>query len=137
MFVGTFDRTIDAKGRLALPPSFRSKLAGGGFVTTMQSCLGLWTPEGFEEMAVRIEELAREGRLGQATVRNFFGFAAEVNVDAQGRISISDRLRDSAGIEREAVLLGRNTRIEVFAPASWQSQEDPSSVSDAFEALAL
>ena len=137
MFGGTFDRTIDAKGRLALPPKFRSRLSDGGYVSTMRTCLGLWTPEGFEQMAQRLEELAQEGKLDQAVLRNFFGFAEDVSIDAQGRISLPARLRDSAQLDREAMLIGRNTRVEIFAPGAWQEQEDTAAVASAFEALAL
>ena len=103
----------------------------------MRTCLGLWTPEGFEQMAQRLEELAQEGKLDQAVLRNFFGFAEDVSIDAQGRISLPARLRDSAQLDREAMLIGRNTRVEIFAPGAWQEQEDTAAVASAFEALAL
>ncbi len=137
MFVGMFDRSIDQKGRLALPPKFRSRLSDGGFVTTLQTCLGLWTQEGFNQMAERLDALATEGKVDQLAQRNFYGFAEEVGVDSQGRISLPLRLRDSAGLGREAVLLGRNKRVEIFAPDTWREQEDPASVASVFEALAL
>lgn len=120
MFVGTFEHTLDGKGRIVLPATFRNELAGRGIVSQYENCLGVWTVDGFGEVARRIQDKVREGMTTQNAVRALAANAAQVEPDAQGRILLPPRLREFAAIDKDAVIIGAIDRIEIWNPERWQ-----------------
>ena len=122
MFVGTFEHSLDDKGRVVLPSTFRAQLADRGFLSQYDRCLGLWTESGFEEVARRLQEKIRAGEAPQEALRAFAANAHEVRLDSQGRVTIPQRLRDFAGLEREAVVIGAIDRIEIWNAGRWNDQ---------------
>lgn len=119
MFVGTFEHSLDGKGRVVLPVAFRHQLADRGFVSQYQGCLGLWTEEGFNDVAARLTAKVREGLAPQDAVRAFAADATEVRPDAQGRIFLPQRLRDYAGLARDVVIIGAVDRVEIWEAERW------------------
>lgn len=119
MFVGTFEHSLDDKGRMVLPSTFRSHLADHGFLSQYERCLGLWTPEEFRNVAQRLTDKVREGKASQFALRAFSANAHQVKPDAQGRVSIPQRLRDYAGLDRDVVVIGALDRIEIWDRDRW------------------
>jgi len=122
MFVGTFEHSLDDKGRVVLPSTFRAQLADRGFLSQYDRCLGLWTESGFEDMARRLTDRIRSGDAPQEALRAFAANAAEVRPDSQGRVTIPQRLRDFAVLEREVVVIGAIDRIEIWNAGRWNDQ---------------
>jgi MraZ protein len=122
VFVGTFEHSLDGKGRVVLPSQFRNELAGRGFIAQYQQCLGLWTQEGFSEVANRLRDKVREGLAPQNAVRALAANAVQVEPDAQGRILIPQRLREYAVLEREVAVIGAMDRIEIWNAARWREE---------------
>lgn len=122
MFVGTFEHTLDEKGRVVLPASFRSQLAERGYVSQYQGCLGLWTAEGFDDVAQRLMAKVREGAAPQNAVRAFAADATEVRPDSQGRILLPQRLRDHARLGSDVVIIGALSRIEIWDAQAWRAE---------------
>jgi MraZ protein len=139
VFVGTFEHSLDDKGRVVLPSTFRSHLADKGFISQLDSCLGLWTDDGFAEVAERLTEKIRDGQAPQEAMRAFAANAHEVRPDSQGRITIPQRLREFAHLEREVVVIGAIGRIEIWDAPRWQeiSATADESLTDAVRALGL
>ena len=127
MFVGTFEHSLDDKGRVVLPSTFRSYVADRGFLSKLDGCLGLWTPEEFQTVASLLRDRVREGQVSQDALRVFAADAAEVRPDSQGRISIPQRLREFGGLERDLIINGRLDRIEIWSVDRWT---DVSSTAD-------
>ncbi len=136
MFVGTFEHSLDEKGRVVLPSTFRVELAEKGFLSQYDRCLGLWTEEGFNTVAERIRDRVREGLLPADALRGFSANAHEVRPDSQGRITIPQRLREFAGLEREAAVIGAYDRIEIWDAARWAEQA-PNADDSLVKAVAL
>ena len=103
-----------------LPATFRNELAGRGIVSQYENCLGVWTVDGFGEVARRIQDKVREGMTTQNAVRALAANAAQVEPDAQGRILLPPRLREFAAIDKDAVIIGAIDRIEIWNPERWQ-----------------
>ena len=101
MFMGEYNHSIDAKGRLIVPSKFREQL-GSEFVVTkgLDGCLFVYSHEEWQ----RIEESLREKPLTSKDARKFLRFffagAATCEVDKQGRINLPANLREYAGIDR-------------------------------------
>lgn len=139
-FVGTFEHSLDDKGRVVLPKKFREAFTGSsGFLSQYDRCLGLWSEEGFADLARRLTEKIREGLAPQDALRAFSSVAEEVRPDSQGRITIPQRLRDVADLQGETVLIGAYHRIEIWNADRWRAQAPAAnhSLGQALSALGL
>ncbi len=126
MFVGTHERMLDEKGRLALPVAFRTQLGERGFLVDLDTCLGVYTDAGFREAVDRLNEQVRNGQASQDALRLIASSAHEVKPDSQGRITVPAWHREAAGIENEIVAIGAINRVEIWHPARWQEKKDES-----------
>ena len=120
MFLGTHTPRLDEKGRLVLPAKYRNDLAGGVVITKGQErCLYVFPPAEFE----RITEALREAPVTAKAVRDysrvFFASAFDQVPDKQGRVTIPQGLRDYAGLQRDCVVIGANTRLEIWDETAW------------------
>ena len=121
MFLGTYEHSLDAKGRVILPAKFREQLEAGAFLAkSLDGCLALYTAEEFENVARDMQEKARRGAVERNAVRSFAAGATEATPDRQGRISIPQHLRAFAGLEREVVVTGALARIEIWDAQRWR-----------------
>jgi MraZ protein len=122
VFLGTHTPRLDDKGRLALPARFRTELEGGLVITKGQErCLFVFPMVEFS----RITDALRTAPVTQRAVRDysrvFFASASHEVPDAQGRITIPPALRDYAGLTKESVVIGANTRVEIWDAHNWQT----------------
>jgi MraZ protein len=120
VFLGTHTPRLDDKGRLALPARFRPELAGGLVITKGQErCLFAFPVAEFERMT---ETLATQGPTTKALrdySRVFFASASMETPDGQGRITVPPSLRAYAGLTKECVVIGANTRVEIWDADAW------------------
>jgi MraZ protein len=134
VFVGTFEHSLDDKGRVVLPPTFRARFADGGFVTPYEGCLALWTPEAFEGFVDRLSEKVRAGEAPNNALRAFLAAASEARPDNQGRITIKPSLREVAGLDGEVTLTGARDHVEIWDRGRWADVNDVG-VNDLSEAV--
>ena len=129
MFLGTHAPRLDEKGRLFLPAKYRDELSGGVVITKGQErCLYVFPQEEFG----RITESLRAAPVTAKAVRDysrvFFASASDDIPDKQGRITVPAALRTYAGLERDCVVIGANTRLEIWDAQAWETylaaQED-------------
>jgi MraZ protein len=121
VFLGTYEHSLDAKGRVILPAKFREQLETGAYLAkSLDGCLALYDAEEFERVAQEMQEKARRGALERNAVRSFAAGAAEATPDKQGRITIPAPLRTFAGLEREVVVTGVLSRIEIWDALRWR-----------------
>ena len=125
MFLGTHTPRLDDKGRLALPARFRSELEGGLVICKGQDrCLYVFPVTEFD----RFTEALRTAPITDAKVRNYgrhlFASASHESPDGQGRITVPPHLREYAGLSKDCVVIGANTRIEVWDSEAWQRYLD-------------
>jgi MraZ protein len=120
MFLGTYEHSLDIKGRVILPAKFREQLEAGAFLAKqLDGCLALYDAEEFEKVATDMQEKARRGAVERNAVRSFAAGATEATPDKQGRISIPAHLRAFAGLERDVVVTGALSRIEIWDAGRW------------------
>jgi MraZ protein len=129
---------LDDKGRLALPAKFRTELEGGLVITKGQErCLFVFPMAEFS----RITELLRSAPVTQRSVRDysrvFFASASHEVPDGQGRITVPGQLREYAGLSKDCVVIGANSRVEVWDSAAGQNylSSTEQSFADAEEVL--
>ncbi|HHV61826.1 MAG TPA: division/cell wall cluster transcriptional repressor MraZ [Firmicutes bacterium] len=121
MFIGTFWHTIDAKGRLIMPAKFREEL-GERFIATkgLDSCLFVFPLSEWENQERQLRSLPLSRSDVRAYSRLFFSGAAECEFDKQGRIMIPAHLREYAKLEKDVVIIGVSTRIEIWNEPTWR-----------------
>ncbi|CAI8377440.1 MAG: Transcriptional regulator MraZ [Acidimicrobiales bacterium AG-410-I20] len=124
VFVGTYEHTLDTKGRLVLPSKFRSHFADAAYLSPGAGCISLWTPVRFEEHVHRLEEEARKGDTSQDVLRGLASKSEEVRPDAQGRIMMPTRLQTFANLDREIIICGNIHHIEIWNASSWTAMAD-------------
>jgi MraZ protein len=122
MFLGTHSPRLDDKGRLFLPAKYREELSGGLVITKGQErCLYVFPMGEFQ----RITEALRVAPVTAKAVRDysrvFFASASDELPDKQGRITIPPALRGYAGLDRDCVVIGANTRLEIWDAQAWET----------------
>jgi MraZ protein len=122
VFLGTHEPKLDEKGRLVLPAKFREPLAEGLVITKGQErCLFAFPMTEFR----KVTEALAQAPVTQKAVRDYsrvlFASASHEIPDKQGRVTIPPALRAYAGLERDCVVIGANTRVEIWATAAWET----------------
>ena len=126
-FIGRYEHSLDAKGRVILPVKFRPPFERGGFLSQYhEGCLALWTPEEFERQLESMQQNAENGRDERNLARVWAGGSSEVEVDKAGRMPIPAYLRTFARLSADVMVIGAIDRIELWDPAVWQERVLPS-----------
>lgn len=120
MFMGEYQHSIDAKGRLAVPAKFRDAL-GETFVATkgLDNCLFVYPMEEWQALEQKLKALPFTKSDARAFVRFFFSGATECELDKQGRILLPANLREYGQLEKDAVVIGVSTRVEIWSKENW------------------
>jgi len=115
MFMGEYNHTIDAKGRLIIPSKFR-EILGDAFVVTkgLDGCLFVYDNEEWKRFEEKLRSLPITNKEARQFVRFFLAGATEAEVDKQGRILIPNVLREFAELTKDVVLVGVGSRIEIW-----------------------
>ena len=122
MFLGESRHSIDAKGRIIVPSKYREFIGDQKLVVTRgldANNLVVYTEEGFREYAQRWMELTT-GKAQNRKLRRFvFSTAEYCDLDKQGRILLSAKHREFAGLEKDAVINGNMNSFEIWNPEHW------------------
>ncbi len=139
MFSGMSNHSIDSKGRIVLPVKFREELGSTFYIAKGfgNRCIQAMSVEEFNSISSKILELPADKAM--ALQYTFTATAVEVSPNAQGRVIIPQPLRDFAGIEADALVIGMNRRIEIWSKARFDeylsSQQD--TIAEALSLLKL
>ncbi|MDD3340168.1 MAG: division/cell wall cluster transcriptional repressor MraZ [Lachnospiraceae bacterium] len=136
MFMGEHSHSIDAKGRLIIPAKFRDGL-GDSFVITqgMDHCLTIYPESEWETFQEQLNQLPRANKEARMFRRFFTAKAATCELDKQGRILVPQALRDYAGLEKDVVLTGNISNIEVWSKDRWDEISDYDDMDDIAERM--
>jgi MraZ protein len=122
--LGTHTYQLDPKGRISLPARFREVFADGAVLTLGQDgCLFCFPRAEWEGRAAEVRALSLSDAESRAYTRMFFGKAERLELDAQGRLLVPQRLRAEAGIGKEAVVLGVFDRMEIWDRETYERYE--------------
>jgi MraZ protein len=129
VFLGTHAPKLDEKGRLFLPAKYRDELAAGVVITKGQEhCLYIFPYGEFERITGKLSEAPVTAKAVRDYSRVFFASASDEVPDKQGRITVPAALRGYAGLERDCIVIGANTRLEIWDAQAWETylagQED-------------
>ena len=137
VFQGASALNLDVKGRMSVPAKHRDalQLQGEGRVTLTKhpdGCLLLFPRSEWDAFRSRVAQLPMDAHWWR---RIFLGNAAEVDLDGAGRVLVSPELRSAAGIEKEVMLLGMGSHLELWDAATYAIKEQAAIAQGMPEAL--
>lgn len=126
-FVGEYARQLDERGRFILPAKIREKLSGTVYITKapLEKCLNLYTEEEWEQISQKVHELPSGIDVNAAKfIRKLFSKALVCELDKQGRIPLTAKLIAEAGLEKDIVLVGANSKLEIWDADLWNKMSE-------------
>ena len=141
MFMGEYNHTIDAKGRLIIPSKFR-ELLGEEFVLTkgLDGCLSIYPMDEWNAFEEKLRALPLTNKNARTFSRFFVAGATSCELDKQGRILVPATLREFAGPEKDVVLTGNINRIEIWSKEKWNENsnyDDMDAIAESMEEMGI
>ena len=130
MLIGEFHHNIDDKNRLIIPAKFRDEI-GDKFVLTrgLDGCLFAFSQEEWLNFETKLKSLPLSDKNARNFVRFFLAGATECEIDKQGRFLIPNNLRTAASLEKETVIIGVGTRLEIWNREIWKTYSSDENIS--------
>lgn len=138
VFTGTYEHTIDAKNRLAIPSEIRSQIQRsvgvgetdaivlyvmpGEAGTAGDGSLALYTEEAFERLADRLDDSQLDADALLVYEQLMYSMSRRVEIDKQGRVRLPDTMLKQSGLGSEVVLLGVKDHLEIRDREAWNAQ---------------
>ena len=140
LFRGFNPINIDEKGRLAVPTRYRAELrecCDQQLVVTVSpdKCLLLYPLPEWEEIERKFSKLSSLDKKVKRLQRLLIGHATECELDAQGRVLISEPLRNFASLEKRVVLVGQGNKFEIWDEDTWNRSRDEWLAEDSMDDL--
>ena len=138
MLIGEYEHTLDAKGRLSMPAKLRRDM-GEAFIVTkgLDGCLFAFSSEEWMNFETKLKALPLSDKNARNFVRFFLAGATECELDKQGRFLIPSNLRDAANLEKEAIIIGVGTRLEIWNKQTWESKDEEISADEIAENMTM
>lgn len=124
MFYGEFEHTLDKKGRIIIPSTFREAAKENYvekfFITRgLDKCLFMFPEEEWKSQEAKFRSLPFTKSQARKFNRLFFSGAVQIAPDKQGRILVPGYLKNYANIKKEIMLIGVSSRIEIWSKENW------------------
>ena len=130
MFIGEYRYNADAKGRISVPAKFRDELGESFFVTKgLDQSLFVFPQSEWDKFQEKLQSLPLTNPRARAFSRIFYSGAAEIEMDKQGRMLIPQNLREFAGLEKELLVIGVGSRVEIWSEEAWNRYNNPDNLS--------
>ena len=130
MLIGEYEHSLDAKGRLIIPAKLREDV-GEKFIVTkgLDGCLFGFSQKEWDNFQEKLKTLPLTNKNARDFVRLFLSGAIECELDKQGRFLITGNLREYGNLEKEAVIIGVGTRIEIWNKDKWKEYNSEENIS--------
>lgn len=139
MLIGEYEHSLDAKGRLIMPAKLKDDI-GEKFVITkgLDGCLFAYSQKEWKNFEEKLRTFPLTNKDARALMRFFLAGAMECEIDKQGRFLITGNLREFAELEKEVVIIGVLTKIEIWSKEKWQkySEEENKTADEIAEKMA-
>ena len=138
MLIGEYEHTIDAKGRISMPAKIRKDM-GETFIVTkgLDGCLFAFSQDEWLNFETKLKSLPLSDKNARNFVRFFLAGATECEIDKQGRFLIPANLRVAAKLEKETIIIGVGTRLEIWNKETWVSKDEEISADEIAENMTM
>ena len=130
MFIGEYEHNVDAKGRIIMPAKLREDI-GDKFIITkgLDGCLFAYSQTEWTNFEEKLKSLPLSNKNSREFVRFFLSGATECEIDKQGRFLIPSNLREHALLDKEIVIIGVGTRLEIWNRQTWKTYSSDENIS--------
>ena len=130
MLIGQYEHSLDVKGRLIMPAKLRADI-GERFIICkgLDGCLLVFSQTEWSNFEAKLKELPLTNKNARDFVRFFLSGATECELDKLGRFLIVNNLRTYAGIEKEVIIIGVGTRLEIWNKSKWEKYNSDENLS--------
>ena len=137
MLMGEYSHSLDTKGRLIMPAKLRQDI-GDRFILTkgLDGCLFAFSQTEWNNFEEKLKSLPLSDKNARNFVRFFLSGATECEIDKQGRFLIPNNLRTAANLEKDAIIIGVGTRIEIWNKETWEKCDKEISADEIAENMA-
>ena len=138
MLMGEYSHSLDTKGRLIMPAKLRQDI-GDKFILTkgLDGCLFAFSQTEWNNFEEKLKGLPLSDKNARNFVRFFLSGATECEIDKQGRFLIPTNLRISANLEKDAIIIGVGTRIEIWNKETWEKCDENISADEIAENMTM
>ena len=124
MFAGRYEYTIDDKSRVSIPSKFREVLSTNYdmrlILTNLDGCIVAYPYQEWLDIQERISNRESMKKEARTFLRFYYSGVSECPIDRLGRILIPQTLKTYANIQKNAVIIGMNRKIEIWAQETWE-----------------
>lgn len=125
MFLGEYQHSLDPKGRVIFPAAYRERLNEGLVMTVgVDNCIAVHPVADWQRVITGLRELRSTDRRERAFMRTMTSMAQPESLDKQGRVTIPARLRSYAKLDRDVMVVGADTKIELWDVERWNTYRD-------------
>ena len=130
MLIGEYEHSLDVKGRLIMPAKLREDM-GEKFIITkgLDGCLFGFSQNEWTSFEEKLKTLPLTNKNARDFVRFFLSGAMECEIDKQGRFLIASNLREYAKMEKDVVIIGVGTRLEIWNREKWKDYNSDETIS--------
>ena len=130
MFIGEYEHSVDAKGRVIMPAKLREDMGENFIITTgLDGCLFGFSMSEWQKFEDKLKTLPITNKNARNFVRFFLSGATECELDKQGRFLIPGKLREVASLDRDVTIIGAGTRIEIWNKEKWEEHNSEENLS--------
>ena len=135
--MGEYSHSLDTKGRLIMPAKLRQDI-GDKFILTkgLDGCLFAFSQEEWLNFEEKLKSLPLSDKNARNFVRFFLSGATECEIDKQGRFLIPNNLRTAANLDKDVVIIGVGTRLEIWNKETWEKCDEEISADEIAENMA-
>ena len=138
MLIGEYEHSLDSKNRIIMPSKFRDDI-GEKFIVTkgLDGCLFAYSLQEWQNFEEKLRSLPLSNKDARAFSRFFFAGATDCILDKQGRFLIPSNLIEFAGLEKDLVIVGMNSRIEIWSKSKWEDVDEQISADEIAEKMEM
>ena len=138
MLIGEYEHSLDTKGRLIMPAKLREDI-GEKFIITkgLDGCLFAFSIAEWKIFEEKLRSLPISDKDARKFSRFFFAGAIDCEIDKQGRFLISSNLREFAELEKDVIIVGMDSRIEIWSKEKWSKFDEDISADEIAEKMEM
>lgn len=138
MLIGEFEHSMDNKGRITMPAKLREDI-GEKFIVTkgLDGCLFAFSIKEWSNFEEKLRTLPISNKDARLFTRFFFAGAIDCEIDKQGRFLITSNLREFANLEKDVIIIGMDSRIEIWSKEKWQKCDEDISADEIAEKMEM
>lgn len=137
MLLGEYSYKMERKGRLPIPSKLRTEMGKKVIIAQgFEEYLAVYQLGEFKKLTDKLKKLSLGIFENRHFVRLISASAERIDIDRQGRVRLSAKLREFASLEvGEVIILGVIDHLEIWNPMVWQEFKEKKKIIDMAERI--